>query len=160
MTHTAGQHSYTCTVSWTGNRGTGTSGYRDYDRTHETTGPDGKPSIAGSSDPVFRGDTSRWNPEELLVASLASCHMLVFLHRAAVSGVVVTDYSDAATGVMQEDGEDGGRFVEVTLRPTVTVKDAGMAQKCDDLHTQAHAGCYIASSVNFPVQHQATTLLG
>lgn len=160
MTSAARLHSYACTVSWTGNRGSGTSGYRDYDRTHVTSGADGKPDIAGSSDPAFRGDPGRWNPEELLVASLSSCHMLVFLHRAAVADVVVTAYSDAASGTMQEDGDDGGRFAEVTLRPTVTVLTADMAQKCEQLHAEAHARCYIASSVNFPVRHEATTIVG
>src|SRR3954471_12176010 len=113
-------HEYTAEVRWTGNRGTGTSGYRDYDRAHDV-GADGKPAIAGSSDPAFRGDRDRYNPEELLVASLSQCHMLWFLHLATEAGIVVTDYRDRAVGTMVEDADGGGRFAEVTLRPAVTV---------------------------------------
>ena len=102
-------HRYETTVTWTGNAGTGTSGYRDYQRTHEISA-DGKPTISGSADPAFRGDPARWNPEELLVVSLSQCHMLSFLSLCAVEGVVVTDYRDRATGTMVETPDGGGHF--------------------------------------------------
>lgn len=151
------QHTYECTVTWTGNRGTGTSGYRDYERAHDVGGPHGKPVIPGSSDPAFRGEPSRWNPEELLVASLAQCHMLFFLHRAADAGVVVVDYTDTPTGEMHEDDQGGGSFTRVTLRPRVTVASADMEPQCVALHDRAHTECYIASSVNFAVTHESST---
>jgi organic hydroperoxide reductase OsmC/OhrA len=148
-------HDYTAEVRWTGNRGTGTSSYRDYDRAHDVSTP-GKPTIAGSSDPAFRGDPARWNPEELLVASLAQCHMLWFLHLAAVSKVVVTGYVDRPQGTMLESDDGAGQFTRVVLKPEVTVADAAMRERTGPLHDQAHAKCYIARSVNFPVLHEPT----
>src|ERR1700738_405576 len=109
-------HTYTVAVIWTGNRGTGTSGYRDYDRDHET-GAAGKPTIPGSSDPAFRGDPARWNPEELLVASAPPCHQLWSLHLASAAGIRVVAYRDRPVGEMAEDPDGSGRFTGVTLHP-------------------------------------------
>jgi organic hydroperoxide reductase OsmC/OhrA len=149
------EHHYATRLVWTGDLGSGTSGYRAYERSHEITAGD-KPALLGSSDPAFRGDPSRWNPEDLLVASLSACHMLVFLHRAAVAGVTVLAYEDDASGTMHETEDGGGAFTEVVLRPRVTVETPEMAARCDELHAQAHAGCFIASSVRFPVRHEPT----
>jgi organic hydroperoxide reductase OsmC/OhrA len=148
----AGAHHYGIELTWTGNTGEGTATYRSYKRTCEVRA-EGKPAIAGSSDPYFRGDADRWNPEELLVAALSQCHLLAFLHEAAVSGVVVVDYADAAIGTLRTEG-NGGRMTGVTLRPVVTVAAAAMAEKCAELHQRAHANCFIASSVDFPVAHE------
>ncbi len=144
------QHRYAASVHWTGNLGTGTSGYKDYGRNHDITSP-GKPVIAGSSDPAFRGDPSRYNPEDMLVASLSACHMLWYLHLAAVNKVVVLAYEDNATGVMEESAEGGGRFVEVTLHPAITLTPGSNVDVARELHHQAHQKCCIAASVNFPV---------
>ncbi|WP_343731174.1 OsmC family protein [Duganella sp.] len=137
-------HNYKLTVTWSGNRGTGTSGYRDYERSHVISA-DGKPSIPGSSDPAFRGDATRWNPEELLLASASACHKLWYLHLCADAGIVVTAYEDHAQGTM-----NGDRFERIVLRPRVTIAagDRALAMR---LHHQAHAQCYIAKSVNFPI---------
>ena len=143
------QHRYRVDVAWTGNLGAGTLGYRNYERSHEIRVA-GKPTLAGSSDAAFRGDASRHNPEDLLVAALSSCHMLAYLHLAAVAGVVVTAYADIAEGMMEADA-DGGRFVEVVLRPTVTVSASSDPMRAQALHADAHHACFIASSVNFPV---------
>lgn len=144
-------HTYDVTVTWTGNSGTGTSSYRDYERAHDVTA-EGLPPIAGSADPAFHGDASRWNPEQELVAALSQCHMLWYLHLCAVGGVVVTSYTDEAHGTMTESG--GGRFTEVLLRPKITVTDAGMLDKAASLHSEANAKCFIANSMNFPVLHE------
>ena len=146
-------HTYDVTVTWTGNRGTGTSGYRDYDRAHEVRA-DGPAPIAASSDPAFRGDPSRWNPELELTAALSQCPMLWYLHLCAVAGVTVTSYDDDARGLMTEDADGAGRFTEVLLRPRVTVASAGMIEAGTALHAEAHAKCFIANSVNFPVRHE------
>ena len=116
------EHSYGIDVVWQGNLGTGTSGYREYSRELTVTAK-GKHPIEGSADKPFRGDLSRWNPEELLLAALAQCHLLSYLYVAVTEGVVVTDYSDSATGTMAEDGNGGGAFTEVRLRPRVTVAE-------------------------------------
>jgi organic hydroperoxide reductase OsmC/OhrA len=143
-------HRYETTVTWTGNTGTGTSSYRDYQRAHEISA-DGKPMIPGSSDPAFRGDPARWNPEELLVAALSQCHMLSFLSLCAVEGVVVTGYRDHAAGTMAETPDGGGHFEQVVLRPAVSFASPADAERAAELHERAHHLCFIASSVNFPV---------
>lgn len=146
-------HSYGVAVIWTGNCGTGTSGYRAYGRDHEVTA-DGRPVIAASSEPLFRGDPGRWNPELELVAALAQCHMLWYLHLCAAAGVIVTSYTDHASGSMTEADDGGGRFNEVVLRPQVVVASSAMIETAASLHQEAHAKCFIANSVNFPVRHK------
>jgi organic hydroperoxide reductase OsmC/OhrA len=149
----AATHTYDVTVEWTGDLGSGTDGYRSFSRAHEVLG-DGKTPIAASSDPAFRGDAARWNPEELLVASVAQCHMLWYLHLCAMNRVVVTDYADHAHGVMTMDTSGGGgQITEVTLRPEVTVAEASMVAKARSLHDDVNAVCFIARSVNFPITH-------
>ncbi|MEP7184989.1 MAG: OsmC family protein [Rhodanobacter sp.] len=144
------QHHYQVDVAWTGNRGTGTSGYRDYGRDHVIRIV-GKPDLAGSSDPTFRGDATRHNPEDMLVAALSSCHMLAYLHLATVAGVVVTAYADAAEGLMETAG-NSGHFIEVVLRPVITIGAGSDQAAAAALHDDAHHACFIANSVNFPVR--------
>ena len=143
-------HRYAVRLDWTGARGAGTTDYRTYGREHVLRAP-GKPSIAGSADPHFRGDAAAWNPEELLVAALSACHMLWFLHLAAEAGVVVTAYADAAEGVMATTPDGSGRFTGVTLRPDVTTRDPAEPAKLAALHAAAHTRCFVANSVNFEV---------
>jgi len=149
------EHAYKLTIRWTGNKGNGTSDYRSYERSHIISA-DNKSDIAASSDPAFRGDSTRYNPEELLLAALSSCHMLWFLHLCAVSNVIVTDYIDNPVGIMTETDSGGGKFKEVTLHPVVTVTDHNSIAKLSDLHKKANELCFIANSVNFTVSHKAT----
>lgn len=153
-----GEHRYALRATWTGDRGTGTSGYRDYDRS-VTLSIAGKPDVLASSDKPFRGDAARWNPEDLLLGALSECHLLSYLHACVTAGVVVVAYTDDATGTMVEDGRGGGAFTEVVLRPTVTVADAGMTEAALAAHAQANEWCFIANSVNFPVRHEATIIV-
>jgi organic hydroperoxide reductase OsmC/OhrA len=148
------EHTYSVSLVWTGNTGKGTSDYRSYARDHEIDAP-GKPPIYGSADPKFRGDAARYNPEELLVSALSSCHMLWYLHLCADAGIVVVSYEDRAVGTMRESNAGDGRFVGVTLRPHVRVTSS--VEKAEALHQRAHELCYIANSVNFPVHHQPVT---
>ncbi len=150
----AKEHQYEAAVTWTGNLGSGTSGYRAYARNHEVNAAGKYAPILGSSDVAFRGDSTRYNPEEMLVASLSSCHMLWYLHLCAVAGIVVTAYSDSAVGTMVEDKGGAGRFSKVTLRPRVTISDGTRIEEARALHARAHSMCFIASSVNFPVAHE------
>ncbi|HEX5993957.1 MAG TPA: OsmC family protein [Jiangellales bacterium] len=151
-------HTYEVATTWTGARGRGTADYRAYDRLYDTISP-GRPPIHGSSDPAFRGDPHRWNPELLLVAALSQCHLLWYLHLCAVNGVVVVDYHDSAQGSMSEDDSGGGRFTDVLLHPVVTVAAPDMVERAEALHPEASAKCFIASSVSFTVRHEARTLV-
>lgn len=147
-------HHYPVTLSWKGNLGEGTSDYKSYSRNHEIV-IKGKPVLAGSSDGAFRGDTSRYTPEDMLVSSLAACHMLWYLHLCAVNNVVVLEYSDEAEGEMHENADGSGQFVNVILRPHVAVSEQSMIEKANSLHAEANRMCFIARSVNFPVHHRA-----
>ncbi|MEV5649442.1 OsmC family protein [Nocardia sp. NPDC052254] len=139
------EHRYRVDVVWTG----ATTDHRSYSRNHEVLAT-GRPPVRGSADPVIgRGDPERWNPEQLLLASLSQCHMLWYLHLCADAGIVVVDYLDQAEGVMNSQ-----QFEQVTLRPRVTITDGDRAEQARALHTQAHQRCFIANSVNFPVNHE------
>jgi organic hydroperoxide reductase OsmC/OhrA len=151
--HMSKNHYYHLSLQWTGNKGEGTTSYTSYERSHIIT-DENKPEIPASSDPAFRGDSTRYNPEELLVASLSGCHMLWFLHLCAKNGIVVVDYTDKPTGIMTEDESGRGRMTDVTLNPVVTITDPNSLNKLDDLHKKANELCYIANSVNFKVNHQ------
>ena len=146
-------HTYEVRVEWTGNDGDGTNSYTAYRRDHTITSA-GKPAISASSDPAFRGNPARYNPEELLVAAISSCHMLWYLHLCAENHVIVQEYQDAASGVMKEEDDGSGRFTRVVLRPRVTIAAGSDRAKAFALHREANRLCFIANSVNFPVDHE------
>lgn len=146
------QHYYNATIKWTGNRGTGTDHYKNYDRSYEIS-IQSKTAIAGSSDPAFLGDKTKHNPEDLFLSALSSCHMLWYLHLCSEAGIIVKDYVDHATGTMIETTNGGGKFTEVILNPIVIVAEENMINKANELHIKANELCFIANSVNFPVKH-------
>ncbi|CAN7145674.1 OsmC family protein [Caballeronia sp. dw_19] len=149
-------HKYTLQVVWTGDQGSGTSRYDGYSRDHLVRAAN-KPAIEASSDPAFRGNATRHNPEELFVASLSSCHMLWYLHLCAVNGIVVTGYVDDPVGTMEESTQGSGHFTDVLLRPQVTIGAGGDVKLAGRLHEEAHKFCFIANSVNFPVRCEPST---
>ena len=140
------EHRYRPVITWTGNSGQGTAGYKAYERAHVISAP-GKPDISGSSDANFRGDASRWNPEDLFVVSASTCHMLWYLHLCAVNGVVVLDYRDEPEGLMIEEADGSGAFARIVLRPQVKLSAASSEDKARELHHAAHRNCFIANSV-------------
>lgn len=142
-------HTYDLEILWTGNDGEGTRTYSSYRRDHEIRAA-GRPVLAGSSDPAFRGDITRYNPEQLLVAALSGCHLLWYLHLCAVNGIIVHAYRDDAHGEMTENADGSGQFTRVVLRPHVNI--SGDPGKAHALHAEAHGHCFIARSVNFPVE--------
>lgn len=148
-------HTYSVDVAWTGDRGSGTDGYRNYGRDHVVSAV-GKPDLLGSADASFLGDAERWNPEELLLTALSQCHMLWYLGIAAASGVVVVAYTDRPTATMTENPDGSGEFSEAVLHPEVTVADPSMVARAESLHPKANAKCFIARSVNFPVHHRGS----
>lgn len=152
MTHN--QHKYEVTVEWTGNRGNGTSSYRDYGRQHTITAGT-KPVIHGSSDAAFLGDAQCWNPEDLLVASASACHKLWYLHLCADAGIAVLSYLDQAVGTMRDDAQPG-RFTQIVLHPHIVIRAGDDQELAYRLHDAAHEKCYIANSVNFPIVCEPT----
>lgn len=155
----AHQHFYKVGVKWTGNLGTGTSDYKAYSRNHLIQ-VEGKVPVESSSDPLFRGDPNRYNPEEMLVASLSSCHMLWYLHFCADAGIIVTSYQDNAEGIMAVETSGAGQFTEVMLRPRISLANMQMMDQANALHEKANAYCFIARSCNFPVKHEPVYSIG
>jgi organic hydroperoxide reductase OsmC/OhrA len=151
------EHSFAVSVEWLGNRGTGTSGYKDFSRAVELRA-EGKHAILASAAKPFHGDAERWNPEEQLVAALAQCHLLSYLHVATQAGIVIQSYEDAATGALQTNSDGSGALVEVVLRPVVSIS-AGDPATALALHAEANRLCFIANSVNFPVRHEPRIML-
>lgn len=147
------QYNFSLTVKWTGNAGSGTNNYKSYNRSHSVS-IKGKPDLECSSDVSFRGDKSKYTPEDLLVASISGCHMLWYLHLCSENGIIITDYIDNAKGTMIVEPNGSGRFTNVTLYPQVTITDETMRQKATDLHKKANQLCFIANSCNFPISHQ------
>lgn len=152
------EHHYRVDVTWTGNRGEGTRSYRGYGREHEVSAA-GPPTLPGTADPTFHGDKDRWNPEQLLLAALSQCHMLAYLHMAVKNGVVVTAYADAAVGTMRLNADGSGEFLSVTLKPRVTITDQQVKFTAQAIHRDAAASCFIARSVNFPVNHEPVVVV-
>lgn len=150
-------HKYKATIRWTGNEGQGTVSSDAYNKNHDIS-VDGKYEvIRGSSDPAFYGDKSRYNPEDLLLSAISACHMLCYLHLCTVHHIVVTAYTDHATGIMEEDANGGGRFTKVTLYPRVIISDQNNIDKANALHEEAHKQCFIANSCNFEINHRPDT---
>ncbi len=156
----ASRHEYHITNRWTGNLGTGTSNYRAYSRNHELTSAGKSAAIPGSSDPIFRGDPSRYNPEELMLAALSACHMLWVLHLCADAGIVITEYTDEAVGDMVEHPDGSGEFTRVTLRPHMVITAADRIADAVAVHARAHQLCAMARSVNFQVEHEPVVTAG
>ena len=152
------QHHYQLSIKWTGNKGTGTSHYKAYERSHIVS-INNKPDILASSDAPFLGDITKHNPEDFFLASLSSCHMLWYLHLCADTGIVVVDYVDNPTGTMLQTDNGGGYFTEVILNPVVTVTENSMIEKANELHKKAHEKCFIANSVNFEVKCNPTCIV-
>ena len=148
-------HRYTVDIAWTGNTGTGTKTYTAYARDFEVRNPE-KAAILGSSDPHFRGEAARWNPEELFLAAISSCHELWYLHFCATSKVNVVSYEDTAEGVMEEDGLAGGKFTSVTLRPHVVITADSDVAAAQAAHERAHHVCFIANSVSVAIVVEPT----
>jgi organic hydroperoxide reductase OsmC/OhrA len=146
------KHNYKTRINWTGNSGQGTSDYTSYERSYQIM-VDNKPILEGTADTQFRGDKNKYNPEELFLASISSCHMLWYLHLCSVNKIVVLDYQDNATGVMVEQKDGSGKFEEVRLNPIVLVEKPSMIKRAEELHADANKMCFIANSCNFKIDH-------
>lgn len=151
----AGVHEFTASVRWTGNRGQGTSSYRSYDRTWDISTAQ-KAIVNCSNDPLLGGDPAKHNPEDLLLASLSSCHMLWYLHLASAAGIVVHAYRDSPVGIGETLPNGAGRYVRAILRPRIVVSKSSDLKLADELHNEVHKYCFIARSVNFPVTYETS----
>jgi organic hydroperoxide reductase OsmC/OhrA len=145
------EHHYQISVAWIGNQGLGTQDYRSYERSHKISS-EGKPDLMGSADPLFRGNASQWNPEELLIASLSACHMLWFLHLCSTRKIIVSEYTDTPTALLMIEASGDGLFKEAALNPLIVLTDVSRIEEARHLHEEAHQKCFIAKAINFPVK--------
>lgn len=155
MTIGVRDHEYAARLVWDGNTGTGTATYAGYGRQYRVL-MTGKPDISGTADPMFKGDASKHNPEDLFLASISACHMLSYLALCARQGVRVVEYEDDVRGTMKFDGRGGGKFEEVVLHPSVTIEGKDHTELALELHEKAHELCYIAASCSVPIRHEPT----
>lgn len=151
----AHEHNYKVTAEWTGNKGDGTKNVKTYNRSH-TVSIEGKPELFLTTDNPHVGDKTKLNPEDLLVTAISSCHLLSYLYVCSLEGVVITSYTDNATGIMIEQASGGGSFKDITLNPICYLANESMVKKAIELHHKAHEICYIANSVNFEVKCNPT----
>lgn len=152
-------HNYQIKVEWTGNEGNGTLNYKSYNRNHEISSDGKYDGINGSSDPTFLGDKTKYNPEDLFISSISACHMLWYLHLCSVNKIVVTEYIDNATGIMEETENGSEKFTEVTLNPNVKITNPDLINKANELHSEANKMCFIANSCNFKIGHKPNTIV-
>ena len=152
------QHYYSTQIRWIGNLGIGTSSYSAYSRNF-IINAEGKSGIHASSDVAFRGDPSLFNPEDLFVSSIASCHMLWYLHLCAINKIVVMEYQDGPEGFMSEEENGAGQFEKVILNPIVHLKEMDKAELALELHERAHEYCFIARSVNCVIELKPQIIL-
>ncbi|WP_369049163.1 OsmC family protein [Tenacibaculum sp. UWU-22] len=151
-------HIYEITVEWTGNQGEGTLSYQSYSRNHQIIADGKYAEIKGSSDPLFLGDKTRYNPEDLFLSSLSACHMLWYLHLCATHKIVVTEYLDNAIGIMEKTQNGIEKFTQVTLNPTIKITDKNKINQATQLHIEANKKCFIANSCNFKIHHKPTII--
>jgi len=152
-------HKYEVQIKWTGNEGHGTLNYKSYNRNHTISGHGKYNEILASSDPSFLGDKSKYNPEDLFLSSISACHMLWYLHLCSINKIIVTDYMDSATGIMEETKNGSGKFKEVLLNPVVTIEKEALIAKATKLHFEANKMCFIANSCNFKIGHYPKTIV-
>jgi len=152
-------HQYSVQVQWEGNTGEGTASYQGYKRDFIVQHPD-KKDILGSADPAYLGDSSRWNPEDLMVAAASACHKLWYLHLCAVNQIKVLSYIDQAVGYMDDaDPIKRGHITQIILRPQIELDTESNLSLAYALHEKAHHECMIANSVNFPIACEASIQL-
>lgn len=147
------EHTYNSHVQWTGNRGAGTASYHAYDRTWDVAVP-GKAVIHCSNDPLLGGDTTKMNPEDLILSALSACHMLWFLHYASDTEIIVTSYEDTPVGVGEVSAGGAGRFIAAVLHPKIRLQSGADIAAATAIHHRIHEVCFIARSVNFPVTYE------
>jgi organic hydroperoxide reductase OsmC/OhrA len=151
-------HRFEARITWP-RAGTSSTATAEYSRDYKLE-LDGKPELFGSGPTVFKGDAAGLNPEEMLVASLAACHMLTYLSLCARKGVAVIGYSDHGEARLERVGPGKLKFVEATLKPKVRLAPGSDTALAEKLHHDAHAGCFVANSVNFPVVVEASVEVG
>ncbi|OOV19551.1 OsmC family protein [Flavobacterium sp. LM4] len=149
------KHFFKATINWTSNQNQEQSVKKNYSKTHQIK-IEGKPILDVSAAKAFKGDPELYNPEDLLLSSLVSCHMMSYLYVCSQNGIEVLEYTDNAEATLEVTADGSGRFTEVRLHPKVKIANVDKMQEALELHIKANQLCFIANSCNFPVLHNAT----
>ena len=144
-------HRYSTRLAWSGSTA---AGYEDYSREHTLSAPPAEQELRLASDPAFRGDARRLNPEQLVVAAASSCQLLEFLALAAKARIDVLGYSDDAEGTMDESDEPA-RIQRIVLRPRIRVAEGSSEERVRRLVELAHEHCYVANSLRSEIVVEA-----
>ncbi|MFQ3238817.1 MAG: organic hydroperoxide reductase OsmC/OhrA [Olleya marilimosa] len=152
-------HTFKATINWTINEGESTQNPRTFSRNHKVTIANKISDLSVSAAKPFRGDDALYNPEDLLLSALASCHMMSYLYVCAQHNIEVVSYIDHAEGDLEVNTSGSGSFKMVRLKPVVSIKDASQKELVKSLHTKANQLCFIANSCNFPIVHEATIVV-
>ncbi|MEO8535864.1 MAG: OsmC family protein [Flavobacterium sp.] len=149
------KHTFKATANWTSKQNPEDSTKRFYSKSHKIS-IEGKPVLNVSAAKAFKGDPELYNPEDLLLSSLVSCHMMSYLYVCSQNGIEVLKYLDNAEATLEVNPDGSGRFTEVRLNPKVVIADSDKIQLALELHKKANQLCFIANSCNFPVLHNAS----
>lgn len=144
------KHLFRAAASWNLDKARGN--LKSYNRNH-TISIAGKQILNVSAAKAFKGDSNLYNPEDMLLASLVSCHMMSYLYVCNQNGIEVLEYSDEAVATLVVESDGSGRFTEVILNPKVIITQADKKEEALSLHKKANELCFIANSCNFPVYH-------
>lgn len=149
------KHLFKAAINWTSKQNPPDSTKRFYSKSHQIK-IEGKPVLEVSAAKAFKGDPELYNPEDLLLSSLVSCHMMSYLYVCSQNGIEVLEYSDNAEATLEVSPNGSGRFVAAKLYPKVKILNPEQIQLALDLHQKANELCFIANSCNFPVMHHAS----
>ncbi|MBU2927368.1 OsmC family protein [Winogradskyella psychrotolerans] len=153
------KHTFKSQVNWTINEGGSTTNPRTFSRNHNVTIANKVADLQVSAAKPFRGDDSLFNPEDLLLSALTSCHMMSYLYVCAQHHIEVLSYTDASEGDLEVKANGSGSFTTVRLQPRVTIKDESQKDLALRLHTKANELCFIANSCNFLISHKPTIVV-
>ncbi|OXB02804.1 OsmC family protein [Flavobacterium pectinovorum] len=149
------KHLFKAELNWASSPNPEQSASKFYSKSHKIV-IEGKPVLNVSAAKAFKGDPELYNPEDLLLSSLVSCHMMSYLYVCSQNGIEILEYSDNAEATLEVNPDGSGRFVEVLLNPKVKISNQDKIDLAIELHTKANQLCFIANSCNFPVLHEAS----
>lgn len=149
------KHLFKAELIWTSTKKEEETTSKFYSKSHQIK-IEGKRVLDISAAKAFKGDPELYNPEDLLLSSLVSCHMMSYLYVCSQNGIEVLEYSDIAEATLEVSDNGSGRFTEVRLKPKVKISNSDKLELAIELHTKANQLCFIANSCNFPVLHEAS----
>ncbi|MBX9889233.1 MAG: OsmC family protein [Flavobacteriaceae bacterium] len=148
------KHFFKAKLNWSSKEQPTPSATKMYTKSHSIVIEE-KEMMQVSAAKAFKGDPSLYNPEDLLLSSVVSCHMMSYLYVCQQNGIEVLSYQDNAEATLEVLDNGSGRFIEVRLFPKVIISNKEQIAQAIHLHKEANKLCFIANSCNFPIVHQA-----